>query len=862
MARRALQPQLITTKLEPPALPRREALRPRVTKLLTFASERPFVLVTGPPGIGKTVAMLQWLTSESDGRRVAWLSLDPGDHTPLRFWRYLVASFSSAGIADLGETAEVALETGAMSDDVAESFVNEVRSIPSPALLVLDDLHVVESAQILRQLEVVIEHLPPTLQIVATSRTEPALPLGRWRTRGKLGQVHHGDLAFRPDEVSEYLATFEGLKLSDADVEHVAARTEGWVVAIQMMALAALDASDPRSAVWSLTSEDMAIASFLSTELLDRQRDEVRAFLLDTSILTVLDASLCNAVTERTDSRTMLKELEAANLFVTRLRGRGQYRYHQLFAEVLRAELEAEDPDATRRRSLHRRAAAYLGATDDVAGQVQHLLAAGDRDAAFEVAVAPAMELWDRGEADPAVLESLDLFPPTFVEAEPSRVVPYLIALGAASKWERITPWLTLAEQRCSPLDVDVVRMTLDLIAGNGSGALRAAERASAHDAGDGLLGDRRLQSRLVPHVARAYLLVDDVDGARDAFGGVELADSIAGGVVGPAVRARVAHRVGELSRALQLANEAFTAAQELGVPHHFALIDARLARAGVYLDRNQLCDADVELEAVFDLAEQRRTPGYQVLAHLLQARVAAARHRAADAIAVLAIAQRRVELRCSGDDLSRLIAGLEARMCCELGDLDRAADLLDLLPSGPTRSLLAARIALGAGDAQGALEVLEQAVLPTTRDRVEALLIRERAEITNGASGTQPIELAVAIAAPMGFVRPFLDEGPGVVRRARAVAAAASNGRARGFAESLTAAGLVTEVTSVVEPLTSRERQVLQYLPRPLTNEEIAAELYVSLNTVKTHLKGVYRKLGASSRAEVVARARSLGLL
>jgi len=861
MAQELDQPRLITTKLEPPALPRRAVARPRIEKALSIAGERPFTLVTGPPGVGKTVAVVQWLDAGGAGTPAAWLSLDPDDDSPLRFWRYLVGTFSHAGIADLGETLAVSLESGGTSDDVAASFVSEVQELREPAVLVLDDLHVIGSAEILRQLEIVIERLPSTLRIIGASRSDPPFPLASWRAKERLGEVRHADLAFRSDEVADYLAAFGGLRLSDRDVEHVAARTEGWAAAIQMIALAARDARDPHEAIRAVTGQDVAIASFLADELLERQPSEVRRFLLETSILTVMDAPICDAVTGRTDARQMLRRLEAANLFTVRLRRRELYRYHQLFAEVLTVELEAEDPDGTRRQDLHRRAAGHLAERGDVAGRVHHLVAAGDHDAAFQVAVAPAMRLWDRGETDPAALEWLDLFPAAFVEEDPSRIVSYLVALGAASKWERIAAWLPLADQRCPPLDVGAIRMVLELVRGDGTAALAIAARLPALDGRVAATAEPQLRSRVGLSAARAHLLVDDPDGARDALDRIAGDDATAAGVVEPALRSRVAYRVGALDRAVQLAEEAVLTADELGIPGHFSLIEAGLARAGAHLERNRLADAASELERVLDAAEQRRAPGYQVQALVLQARVAAARRGPADGLAVIGLARHTFERRCRGEDLSRLLAAVEVGMCCDAGDVERARGLLSGMPFGPARTLAAARVLLVGGEPVAALETLAGATFTNVRDQLLARLLRARVELALDGSAHGSIESAVAIAAPEGFVRPFLDEGVEVARRSHAVAAASADPRVRSLAGSLAASGLEERDPCLSEPLTSREHQVLRYLPRPLTNDEIAAELFVSLNTVKTHLKGVYRKLGVTSRAEAVARARALNL-
>jgi LuxR family transcriptional regulator, maltose regulon positive regulatory protein len=338
----------------------------------------PLTLVCAPAGFGKTALLADWARR---GRRpVGWLSLDEADNDPARFWRHVVAALEGVrpGVAErvaplLGPPAPSSFE------GLVTALINELAAQPDEVVVVLDDYHLVEAQPVHVSLGFLLEHLPPGLQLVVASRADPPLPLARLRAGGQLAELRAADLRFTPEEAAELLrgAVGTGVSLPDTAVAALAARTEGWAAGLQLAALSLRGRDDPDEFVAAFSGSHRYVLDYLTEEVLDRQPEQVRAFLLETSVLERLCGPLCQAVTGRADSQRLLERVERANLFMVPLdEVRGWWRYHQLFADLLRARLRQERPE--RVPQLHRVAAAWYeqhGLADDA---VRHALAAGD----------------------------------------------------------------------------------------------------------------------------------------------------------------------------------------------------------------------------------------------------------------------------------------------------------------------------------------------------------------------------------------------------------------------------------------------------------------------------------------------------
>ena len=365
---------LLATKLHVPRPQPGFVPRPRLVEALDEGLARARVLVCAPAGFGKTALLADW--ARGDGRTVAWLGLDGGDSDPARFWRYVVAALDRArpGMAErVGPLLPRSVE------GLVTALINEFAADPGPddVLLVLDDYHLVDSGPVHDSVALLLENLPPGLRVVVSGRADPPLPLARLRARGQLAELRTADLRFTAEEAAALLGETAGPGLPAAAAEALVARTEGWAAGLQLAGLSLRGQADAAGFVAAFSGSHRFVLDYLADEVLVGQPQQVRAFLLETSVLERLSGELCDAVTGQAGSQAMLEDIERAGLFLVPLdEVRGWWRYHQLFGDLLRARLRAEQPD--RVQALHRAAGAWCdehGLADDA---VRHALASGD----------------------------------------------------------------------------------------------------------------------------------------------------------------------------------------------------------------------------------------------------------------------------------------------------------------------------------------------------------------------------------------------------------------------------------------------------------------------------------------------------
>ena len=588
-----------------------------------------------------------------------------------------------------------------------------------------------------------------------------------------------------------------------------------------------------------------------------------------TSVADVLDAELCEALSGRSDGGEVLRRMEADLQFVMATGpGRDTWRYHPLLAEMLRSELQTHRPGEVQR--LNRLAAGILQARGDVAGAVRCLLAAGDTDQAFSIVFEAAYGRNNLIDI-PAKLAFVNLFPRELVTESVSRMLMYGLMLGLSGQAAEAHAWLQRARVRIGdepqPRAEDVA--TLD--------ALRLATFTVSAGAGDEIDAGRRaveaveagldlgvVGARVRMNLVRGYLLVDKPGEADSVLRAGSPGDEIAALLLAPALAARIALRQGSLSAAERQAAAALRAAHAYGLDTHMGAVDAHLALAGVLIDRNELADAIAALRRLDEIIQVNRFGRvYEVLIRLEKARVAAALDDFDDVFATLREAGKLIA-HLPRSALQHLVDAAAARWHLEAGQTRQAEELIAALPDGgPAHTLLGARLDLACGRFDAVRARLRRASPATMRDRLTGELVLARAAIESGADAGGHVTLAVGLAAPETLVRVFLDEGPAVARLARA--AAESLGTEPGTSLSVALGspprprGTPRQSTAV---LTDRELSVLRFLPSRLTYAEIARECLMSVNTVKTHLKSIYAKLGVTSRAETVERARLLGLL
>ncbi len=884
--------QPLETKLHAP--PRRSGLvgRSRLTDRLGRAAEAKLTLVSAPPGFGKTTLVADWLASRDAGAATAWLSLDATENDPASFWSYVVAAVQRAA-PNAGDAAMAALQSP--QPDVAfalHALLNDLAALPGGLGLVLDDFHLIDAREVMEQLAFVLDRLPARVHVVITTRSDPALPLARLRARGDLVEIRAADLRFTKDEAAAYLNGVMDLELTAHDVAALEARTEGWIAALQLAALSLHGRDDVASFIASFAGDDRYVVDYLADEVLARQPEGDRAFLLQTSTLERMTGPLCDAVTGRCDSRAVLERLDRGNLFLVALDDqRRWYRYHHLFAEVLRARLL--DEDAASLPALHRRASEWFGANGEPREAIQHALAGGDVERAaglIEMAI-PEMR---QARAEMAVLRWLELLPAAVVDARPVLAAAFAGALMQTGEFARVAMLLDATERALEPSRAGSTSIADENERRRLPGTLWMLRAGQARVAGDlaGTIANATRALELVApddHLSRggsAALLglalweTGDLDTAYGRFvegmASLEAAGHVSDVVGLHVTLADIRMAQGRLGEARQAYERGLGIAQRHGGLPLRGAADMHVGIGDVLRERNDLTGAGERLAASRELGEENGLPK-----NPYRSRVAGARVRQAEGDLPAALQLLDAAEQVFFADFSPVVTpipALRARLWIAQGRLARAWDwaraariATDDEPDyvGQFAHSTLARLLVADGRVVEALALTDRLVR-TAEDAgwvaaaLDALVVQAlgRHAAGDARGALESLARAFAVAEPEGFVRTFVDEGPPM---AALLKEAAKRQLAPGYVSLLQRAlapGRPTRREGLAEPLSERELEVLRLLATDLSGPEIARHLVVSLHTVRSHTKAVFAKLGVNSRRAAVHRGRELDLL
>jgi len=898
-------PPLLETKLHAPRRRRGLVARPRLTDRLVEATLPSLTLVAAPAGFGKTTLLAEWLSSDTPANRAtAWLSLDAGDNDPTVFWTYVVTALRTIA-PDVGDRALSLLRESQPLESVVASLINDLAGLEDDVVLVLDDYHVIESAELHGTMAFLVEHLPSQVHLVLGSRADPPLPLARLRARGELLEVRAADLRFTAHEAAAYFHDAMGLTLTAGDVDALEARTEGWIAALQLAALSMQGREDTSGFIAGFAGDDRFVVDYLAQEVLERQPDEVRTFLLETAILDRFTGALCDAVTGRRGGKAMLERLDRANLFLIPLDDRRLwYRYHHLFADVLRARLLDEMP--ARVDELHRRASAWYEAAGDQPEAIAHAMAGNDVEHAAQLIELAAPGLFQtRQEA--TARRWLTALPDDLFPARPVLSIELVAAFMVSGEIAGVEPllqsierWLDPAVDATTaivfdhtefarlPAQVEVYRAALALIAGDTEATIEHANRAL--DLAEP--SDHLRRGSAAALVGLALWTVGDLESASRRYAEA-LASLTASGNISDVLGCSLALAdiqitQGRLSDAMRTYDAGLALAEAHGVVRGTA--DMHIGLSTVLLERNELAAAIRQVEVSTQLGEQAGLPQ-----HAYRWRVAMARLRGAEGDVHAALDLLAEAERVYNTDMSppvRPVAAVMARTQLAAGDVAAARRWSAERGLAPDDGLsylheyeriVLARVLVATDTGKGDNHSADDAVQLLTRllaaadeagragSAIEILVVLCLAHQARGdieAAGAA-LEQALARAEPEGYLRIFVDELPALVPllrsasqhdvagdQARLVLAAAAGAPIVAADPGVSGSG-----RGLVDPLSTRELEVLRLLRSDLSGPEIARELTVSLNTVRTHTKNIYMKLGATNRREAVRRAGELGL-
>jgi LuxR family maltose regulon positive regulatory protein len=920
---------ILATKLYIPPPRAKIVLRPRLIERLNegLSAGCKLTLISASAGFGKTTLVSAWIAS--CGRPVAWLSLDEGDNDPARFLTYLVAALQTlppkTGGANIGKGVLGVLQSPQPPpiELILTALLNEITTLPDNFVLVLDDYHAIDSQPVDQALTFIVEHQPPQMHLVITTREDPHLPLARLRARDQLTELRAADLRFTPAEAADFLNQVMGLNLSVEDIAALETRTEGWIAGLQLAALSMQGRSNAASFIQAFTGSHRFVLDYLVEEVLQRQPEGNQSFLLKTAILDRLSGSLCDAVTGREDGKGMLETLERGNLFIIPLDDQRQwYRYHPLFAEVLQARLIGEQPDQV--FSLHQRASEWYEHNGSAADAIRHALAAEDFErAAILVELAVPEMRRNRQGATVTELGWLKALPDELVHFRPVLCVDYAYALFGGGELEAVEARLQDAERWLDTtadtagmvvVDEEEFRRLPGMIA-----LLRAAQALARGDMPEAAKNARRVLD-LTP--ADAHLMLGgaasvlglaawasgDLDTARrmtvDGMANVRRAGYISSAIGGSIVLADIQIAQGHLHEAMTTYDRALQWAMAPGAPVLRGAADMYVGMSDLHREHNDLETATQHLltsQALGELAGLQQNP-YRWRAAM--ARIREAQGDLDEALYLLEQAERLYEGAFSPN--LRPIAARKTRVWLAQGRLGEALgwareqglsvenelSYLHEFDHITLARVLLARYQSERADssileAMGLLERLLKAAEEggRTGSVIEILVLQASAYHAQGElpAALNPLQKALTLAEPEGYVRMFLDEGPSMLQLLAAVrrlpeASTREIMPRQGlptFTDKLLAAFEAEKQNSkdtpdlppaspaqtLIEALSERELEVLKLLRSELSGPEIAQQLSVSINTFRTHTKNIFIKLVVNDRRAAIRRAEELDL-
>ncbi|MBE9067645.1 helix-turn-helix transcriptional regulator [Leptolyngbya cf. ectocarpi LEGE 11479] len=900
---------LLETKLYLPQWSADRVSRPRLIDRIH--PKRKLTLVSAPAGFGKTTLLAEWVAAVPD-RRVAWVSLDQSDNDPAVFWNYVITALQKIE-PDLGVRSLSLLQSPQPPpiESVLMILLNELTAVEADIVLILDDYHEIETPAIHRGIGFLLSHLPPQMHLIIASRADPPLSLARLRSHGELTELRVSNLRFTPDEAAAFLNQGMGLAISAADVSALEQRTEGWIAGLQLAALSLQGREDIADFVTAFSGNDRYIVDYLLEEVLQRQSEHVRRFLLQTAILERLSGALCDAVTDQADGQAMLETLERGNLFIIPLDNKRQwYRYHHLFADVLLAHAHTEWPK--RLPTLHGQASQWYEQHELFSEAIRHAIAAEDFVRAAELIeqIWPAMR---NLQQEATVLSWLKALPDPLIRTRPILSVAYALVLLHTGPLDAVEVRLQDAERqlarlaapgqpssreaqaeeqyRSLPAAIANARAFCAQVLGDFAGAITHAQQALA------LLPSENNNERGVTaaFLGLAYWTSGDVAAAYQSFneglkifqklGSIQIAISATLGL------ANIGLAQGLLQTTIKTCEQVLKLAVQQPGPILRGMADVHLALSEIRYEQGDLAAASQLLKEGEALREQWAASGAAYLWWLVKAQLTAAKGDLDTALEQLHEAARLYHR--SPIPNVRPIEALKVRWWLQQGRLTEALgwvresglsvdDQPEYLREYEHLTLARVLIAQHRRNSEErirqVIEFLTQLLAAAeakkrTGSMINILVVLALANEAQRdiAAAIAPLERALTLAEPEGYVRIFTECGTPMAHllqeaitrsitptyTTRLLAALETWGQPQDSASSVAPAP-----QPLIEPLSQRELDVLRLLSTELSGPEIARELVVALSTVRTHTKRIYSKLDVTNRRAAVKRAAELGLI
>ena len=833
---------------------------------------RRLTVISAPAGYGKTTLAVQWLTAEDFSH--AWLSIDENDNDPVRFLGYLTATLRQFD-PRIGETAQELLRSPQppRADIFVTTLINDIAAVALPLVLVLDDVHLIQNTQIHQYINFLVEYQPPNLHLVMMTREDPPLRLSRLRAQRQVVEVRQSDLRFNLEETGDFLRRGNCMALASEEIELLARQTEGWAVGLQLATLSMQGKAGKKDFLQSFAASHRFILDYLMDEVLSRQPIEFQEFLLKTSILNRLNASLCDAVTEGEDGGALLKSLEDGNLFIVPLDSQREwFRYHHLFAELLKHRLRVKGESTV--QELHLKASQWFEQNGFYRDAVEHALLSGEWEKTAQLIRVESGNMLQRGEVV-TLLHWMKKYPVEQMIQRPALCVDFAWPLVLSGQLVEAETLLEHAEARTgknSDLmgEIAAVRAFVARSRGDDEQTVAHSKKALAALSDT----DQSLREILAVNMGIAQWHNGCLDEAAETMEQsfqlslksgnryVELTSRI--------FLARILAARGQLQRAYQAYQPLAALTESIPI-----LALAHLDLSTLYYEWNELAQCKSHIDQSIVISERTRNLEFQISGYMQMARLMLANGDVGGAEEALFKAEQLL-LKASVTPLNRArFAAIKAQVCLVQDDFDgaelwagQAGDHADVHPFYPFLGLTPARLLLARNRKAQARTVLQAC--------------KEKAEQAGWVYGLVAVRVLQTVAAEQrdaaigylsealrmthsdGFIRSYADAGESFDLLLRE---AALNGANPEYIRKIREAvctnipGTVPDQSGLIEPLSERELEVLRLVASGLSNREIASQLILSLGTVKTHIHNIYGKLGVRNRVEAIARARTLTL-
>jgi LuxR family maltose regulon positive regulatory protein len=921
---------ILATKLYIPPPRPKVVHRSRLIERLNEGLQRKLTLISAPAGFGKTTIISEWLdklrlvanNETQDENKVAWLSLDEGDNDPVRFLSYFIAALNQIeGIgAAFGKGAMAMLQStqSSLIEAILTPLINEIAAIPDRIILVLDDYHLIDAQPIHDALAFLLEHLPPQMHLVIATREDPHLPLARLRVRGQLTELRATDLRFTPSEAAGFLNQVIGLNLSAEDIAALETRTEGWIAGLQLAAISMQGQKDTTSFIKSFTGSHYFVMDYLVEEVLQQQFESVQTFLLRTSILDRMCGPLCDALLldPLASGQKTLEYLEHANLFIVPLDNeRRWYRYHHLFADLLRQRLHQSTASSTGDEGrgvaeLHIRASVWYEENGLDIEAIHHAIAAGDYDRTANL-IELAWPGMDGNFQSATWLNWVRALPENIIKGRPVLCADYAQALmdvgeldGCESLLQDAERWLKPGEGQSKEMvvadreqfhylaiSIANSRAYRAQVLGDIKGSIKYAKMAL------GFLTDEDplRQAQGTSLLASAYWAGGDLEAAQRALtvgrDGMEKAGNILFAIACTVALVDIVVDRGLLHQAGIIIEKAFQIAKKQSENELWVTANLFLVLSMINLEHGNIEVAEADLIKGKQLSEKVSLGYWPYRSSLAEAGIKETEGDLEGALGL--INQAELQYFRNPTPNVRPVSAIKARLWIRLGRLREALDWagelglsvddeLSFLREYEHITLVRVLIAQYKNDdaessLSDALKLLKR-LFKAAEDGnrlgsfIEILVLQALAYQAHGniPLALPPLKRALAIAEPEGYVRIFIDEGPAM---AGLLSEAAAHGNKTDYIVKLLSVfgdeqqksedkSNLHPAQHLIEPLSQRELEVLVLIAQGLSNHEISERLFLALSTVKGHNLKIFGKLEVQRRTEAVARARELGLL